>query len=234
MALLFACTMEVDDPAPTSEQSGSSGALDDWQGIWDFDWQVTGGGCSSLYDYDSRFVEIRWVGAGQLMLIYDDDWNDVFDDSAYLLGFPGGDSVAPEGHYTSGEQEYHVSGTFTQMNVDHITGTLNRDIVGSCTEVQTIDAFRISYQSSVFEDSPRRARVLFHDDLDGSLESVSIRAELLPDRAMFVDTSAGKRVLVDVPAGQLRVTAPGHMDFPLHLREGEVRDVYLSSLISNR
>lgn len=232
--LIFACTMEVDDAASSTTDSEPTGPLDDWQGIWDFDWQVTGGGCPSLFTSDTRFVKVRWVGAGQLMFIYDDDWNGEFDDTAYLVGYPGGDSVALQGNYVSNEQQYHVNGTLAQMDVDYLAGTFYRDIVGSCTEMQTVEAFRISYQASIFEDTPERARLLFRDDLGGSLESVSIRAELLSDRAMFIDTSAGKRVLVNVPAGRLKVRAAGNRDLPLELREGELREVYLSSLVTER
>ena len=226
--------MEVDDAASSTSDSESSGPLDEWLGIWDFDWQVTGGGCPTLFTSDTRFVKVRWVGAGQLMFIYDDDWNGDFDDTAYLVGYPGGNSVALQGDYVSNEQQYHVNGTLVQMDVDYLAGTFYRDIVGSCTEMQTVEAFRISYQASMFEDTPERARLLFYDDLDGSLDSVSIRAELLPDRAMFVDTGAGKRVLVDVPAGRLKVRAEGNRDLPLELRDGELREVYLSSLVADR
>ena len=187
-----------------------------------------------MFTSDTRFVKVRWVGTGQLMFIYDDDWNGDFDDTAYLVGYPGGNSVALQGNYVSNEQQYHVNGTLVQMDVDYLAGTFYRDIVGSCTEMQAVEAFRISYQASMFEDTPERARLLFYDDLDGSLDSVSIRAELLPDRAMFVDTGAGKRVLVDVPAGRLKVRAEGNRDLPLELRDGELREVYLSSLVADR
>ncbi len=49
-----------------------------------------------------------------------------------------------------------------------------------------------------------------------------------------VDATAGERVLVDVPAGELRISAPGHRAVSLKLREGEVRDVFLSSLVASR
>jgi hypothetical protein len=226
--------MEVDEAASSTADTEPTGPLDEWQGIWDFDWQVTGGGCPSLFTSDTRFVKVRWVGTGQLMFIYDDNWDGLFDDTAYLVGYPGGDSVALQGGYVSNEQQYHVNGTLTQMDVDYLAGTFYRDIVGSCTEMQAVEAFRISYQASVFDDTPERARLLFRDDLDGSLDSVSIRAELLPDRAMLVDTSAGKRVLVDVPAGRIKLRAEGNIDHPFELREGELREVYLSSLVTDR
>ena len=226
--------MEVDDAASSSEGSESTGPLDDWQGIWDFDWQVTGGGCPTLFSSDTRFVKVRWVGEGQLMFIYDEDWNGEFDDTAYLVGYPGGNSVSLQGGYVSNEQQYHVNGTLTQMDVDYLAGTFYRDIVGSCTEMQAVEAFRISYQASMFDDTPARARLLFHDDLDGSLESVSIRAKLMPERAMLVDTSLGGRILVNVPAGQVKVSTEGNRYLPLELREGELREVYLSSLLTDR
>ncbi len=226
--------MEVDDAQSSSGGGEPNGPLDEWQGIWDFDWQVTGGGCPSLFTSDTRFVKVRWVGAGQLMFIYDDDWDGEFDDSSYLVGYPGGSSVSLQGDYVSNEQQYHVNGTLTQMDVDYLAGTFYRDIVGSCTEMQTVEAFRISYQASIFEDTPERARLLFRDDLNGALESVSIRAELLSERAMFVDTSTGKRVLVNVPAGRIKVGASGDRVLPLELREGELREVYLSSLVADR
>ena len=226
--------MEVDDAQSSSGGGEPNGPLDEWQGIWDFDWQVTGGGCPSLFTSDTRFVKVRWVGTGQLMFIYDDDWDGEFDDSSYLVGYPGGSSVSLQGDYVSNEQQYHVNGTLTQMDVDYLAGTFYRDIVGSCTEMQTVEAFRISYQASIFEDTPERARLLFRDDLNGALESVSIRAELLSERAMFVDTSTGKRVLVNVPAGRIKVGASGDRVLPLELREGELREVYLSSLVADR
>ena len=234
VALPFACSVEDDDVASSSDSTESSdGPLDDWQGIWVFDWQVTGGGCPSLFTSDTRFVKVRWISSGQLMFIYDEDWDDAFDDTAYLVGSPGSDSVTLVGDYVSGEQQYHVNGTLTQMGVDYLAGTFYRDIVGVCTEMQAIEAFRISYQASMFEDTPERARLLFRDDLGGSLDSVSIRAELLSDRTMFVDTSVGKRVLVDVPAGRIKVSAAGNRGLPLELREGEIREVYLSSLVTD-
>ena len=72
--------MDVDDASSSSAGSDPTGPLDEWQGIWDFDWQVTGGGCPSLFASDTRFVKVRWVGAGQLMFIYDADWDGEFDD----------------------------------------------------------------------------------------------------------------------------------------------------------
>ena len=234
VAFILSCTMDVDDASSSSAGSEPTGPLDEWQGIWDFDWQVTGGGCPSLFTSDTRFVKVRWVGAGQLMFIYDDDWDGEFDDSTYLVGYPGGSSVSLQGGYVSNEQQYHVNGTLTQMDVDYLTGTFYRDIVGSCTEMQTVEAFRISYQASMFEDTTARAQLLFHDDLDGSLESVSIRSKLMPERAMLVDTSLGGRILINVPAGAIKVSTEGSGSLPLELREGELREVYLSSLITQR
>ena len=235
-ALIFACAID-DTSSDSSSSSGSEGAdgpLDEWQGIWDFDWQVTGGGCPSLFSSDTRFVKIRWVGVGQLMFIYDEDWDGEFEDTYVLTGYPGGASVSVQGHFVSNETQYHVNGTLVQMEQDYLTGELYRDIVGSCTEQQVVDAYRISYQPLTFDGGVPRARVLLRDDLGGSLETITILSEVLPLRYLQVDTTAGERVLVDVPAGLLRFTAPGHPDVPLHLREGEVRDVFLSSLIAPR
>ena len=208
--------------------------MGEWQGIWDFDWQVTGGGCPSLFSSDTRFVEVRWVGGGQLMFIYDEDWDGAFEDTAVLTGYPEGSHVSVEGSFASGNTQYHMNGTLVNVEQDYITGELYRDIVGSCTEQQTVDAYRISYQSSTFEGAFPKARVLIRDDVEGMVELVSIRAEALSDRALQVDATAGERVLVDVPAGELRISAPGHRAVSLKLREGEVRDVFLSSLVASR
>ena len=234
--LIFACTMEQSDP--DSESSSDSGAvdgpLDEWQGIWDFDWQVVGGGCPTLFSSDTRFVKVRWVGTGELMFIYDEDWDGEFEDTAVLTGYPGGASVAVQGHYVSNGGQYHVNGTLVNVEQDYMTGELYRDIVGACTEQQEIDAYRISYQPSTFEGTFPKARVLIRDDVEGMIELISIRSDVLFERALQVDTTAGERVLVDVPAGELRISAPGHPTIPLELREGEVRDVFLSSLVSPR
>lgn len=227
--------MDMEDPDSTSSGADSGGGpIDEWQGIWDFDWQVVGGGCSTLFSSDTRFVKVRWVGSGQLMFIYDEDWDGEFEDTVVLTGSPGGSSVSVQGHYVVNDTQYHVNGTLVQMEQDYMTGDLYRDIVGSCTEQQVIDAYRISYQPLTFDGAVPRARVLLRDDLGGSLETITIFSEVLPLRFLQVDTTAGERVLVDVPAGLLRVTAPGHPDVPFHLREGEVRDVFLSSLIAPR
>ena len=236
VVLIFACTMEQSDPDGSSS-SGSEdveGPLDEWQGIWDFDWQVVGGGCPSLFSSDTRFVKVRWVGAGQLMFIYDEDWNGDFEDTAVLTGYPGGASVGVQGHYVSNGSQYHVNGTLVNVEQDYMTGEIYRDIVGACTEQQEIDAYRISYQPSTFEGSFPKARVLVRDDVEGMIELVSIRAEVLSDRALQVDATASERVLVDVPAGELRISALGHRTLSLQLREGEVWDVFLSSLVAPR
>ena len=49
-----------------------------------------------------------------------------------------------------------------------------------------------------------------------------------------MNTTTAERVLVDVPAGELRISAPGHAALALELREGEVQDVFLSSLVAPR
>lgn len=228
--------MERNDPDSfsASGEDGDSNPVDEWQGIWDFDWQVVGGGCPSLFSSDTRFVKVRWVGTGQLMFIYDEDWDGEFDDDAVLMGYPGGASVSVSGNYVVGETQYHVNGTLVQMEQDYMTGQLYRDIVGSCTEQQVIDAYRISYQPLVFDGDVPRARILLRDDIHGLLDSVTIRTERFPERYLHIDTSAAARVLVDLPAGEVRFTIPGQPDIPLELREGEVRDVFLSSLIGPR
>ncbi len=233
--LVFACTMEQSDPEGSSSGSEDSGGpIDEWQGIWDFDWQVTGGGCPSLFSSDTRFVKVRWLGTGELMFIYDEDWDGEFEDTAVLTGYPGGASVSLQGHYVSNEAQYHVNGTLSQIEQDYMIGELYRDIVGACTEQQVIDAYRISYQPSTFEGTFPKARVLICDDLQGMVELVTIRSDVIPERAMRVDATVGERVLVDVPAGQLRLSVRGHRAVPLDLREGEVRDVFLSSLVEPR
>jgi hypothetical protein len=228
--------MEQSDPdgSSSSGSGGADGPIDEWQGIWDFDWQVVGGGCPSLFSSDTRFVKIRWMGTGELMFIYDEDWDGEFEDTAVLTGFPGGASVSVQGHYVSNETQYHVNGTLSQIEQDYMIGELYRDIVGSCTEQQAIDAYRISYQPSTFEGTFPKARVLIRDDLQGMVELVTIRSDVLPERAMQVDATLGDRVLVDVPAGQLRISVSGHRAISLDLREGEVRDVFLSSLVEPR
>ena len=231
--LIFACTMEQSDPSGSSSGSGTvDGPLDEWQGIWDFDWMVVGGGCPTLFSSDTRFVKVRWVGNGELMFIYDEDWDGEFEDTAVLTGYPGGASVSVQGHYVSNGAQYHVNGTLVNVEQDYITGELYRDIVGACTEQQEIDAYRISYQPSTFEGSFPKARVLFRDDVEGMVEFVSVRSSTHPERTLHVDTTAGERVLIDVPAGDLRFSVPGHPTISLELREGEVRDVFLSSLVS--
>ena len=235
VVLIFACTMEQSDPAGSSSSSGTvDEPIDEWQGIWDFDWQVVGGGCPTLFSSDTRFVKVRWVGTGELMFIYDDDWDGEFEDTAVLTGYPGGASVAVQGHYVSNGAQYHVNGTLVNVEQDYISGQVYRDIVGACTEQQEIDAYRISYQPMTFEGSLPKARILFRDDVDGMVEVVSVRSNSHPDRALNVDASTGKRVLVDVPAGDLRVNVPGHPTVSIELREGEVRDLFLSSLISRK
>jgi hypothetical protein len=51
---------------------------------------------------------------------------------------------------------------------------------------------------------------------------------------MLVDTSIGGRILINVPAGAIKVSTEGSGSLPLELREGELREVYLSSLITQR
>lgn len=236
-ALIFACTMDQSDSDSSTSSSGSGssdGPLDDWQGIWDFDWQVIGGGCPSLFSSDTRFVKVRWLGNGQLMFIYDEDWDGEYDDTAVLTGYPSGGSVTVVGNYVVNETPYHVNGTLVQTGEDFITGELYRDIVGSCTEQQVVDAYRTSYQPSTFSGALPRARVLIRDDVEGAFNGVTIRSEVLPQRVLQVDAASCARVLVDVPAGQLRISSPDGRSLSLSLSEGEVRDVFLSSLVAPR
>jgi len=233
--LIFACTMEQSDPAGSSAGAGTGdGPIDEWQGIWDFDWVVSGGGCSTLFSSDTRFVKVRWVGSGDLMFIYDEDWDGEFEDTVVFTGHPDDSSIAVHGHYVSNGAEYQVHGTLVNVEQDYMTGELYRDIVGACTEQQDIDAYRVSYQPLTFEGSFPRARVLFRDDVEGMVQLVSVMSSLHPERNLYVDTTVGERVLVDVPAGELRFTIPGHPAIALELREGEVRDVFLSNLVSEK
>jgi len=169
------------------------------------------------------------MGSSQLMFIYDEDWALEFEDAAVLTGTPGGDSVSLQGYYVSDGVQFHVNGTLVQVEQDYMVGDLYRDVVGVCTEQQAVDAYRSSYEPSTFEGSFSKARILLRDDLEGMVELVTIRSDALPERVLQIDTTVGERVLVDVPAGQLRLSVSGRRAFPF-----EVREVFLSTVIEAR